>query len=93
MANSTALEAWKDITPLARNEFICWVEDAKQEGTRDAAFAGPRKSSRRASAGPVAGRGASTASAPADSRVPPSWVRGRPAADPGETKLPWEPRS
>lgn len=27
-ANATALEAWKDITPLARNEFICWVEDA-----------------------------------------------------------------
>jgi uncharacterized protein YdeI (YjbR/CyaY-like superfamily) len=29
-----ALEAWRDITPLARNEFICWVEDAKQEATR-----------------------------------------------------------
>lgn len=34
-ANSTALAAWKDITPLARNEFICWVEDAKQEATRE----------------------------------------------------------
>lgn len=34
IANSTALAAWKDITPLARNEFICWVEDAKQEVTR-----------------------------------------------------------
>ncbi len=33
-ANSAALVAWKDITPLARNEFICWVEDAKQEKTR-----------------------------------------------------------
>ena len=33
--NSTALEAWLDITPLARNEFICWVEDAKQEKTRE----------------------------------------------------------
>jgi uncharacterized protein YdeI (YjbR/CyaY-like superfamily) len=32
-ANATALELWKDITPLARNEFICWVEDAKQEKT------------------------------------------------------------
>jgi len=31
----TALEAWTDITPLARNEFICWVEDAKQEKTRE----------------------------------------------------------
>jgi hypothetical protein len=34
IANSTALAAWKDITPLARNEFICWVEDAKQQMTR-----------------------------------------------------------
>ena len=32
--NPTALAAWQDITPLARNEFICWVEDAKQEATR-----------------------------------------------------------
>jgi uncharacterized protein YdeI (YjbR/CyaY-like superfamily) len=35
IANPTALEAWKDITPLARNEFICWVEDAKQDKTRE----------------------------------------------------------
>ncbi len=35
IANSEALDAWRDITPLARNEFICWVEDAKQEMTRD----------------------------------------------------------
>lgn len=33
--NTTALAAWRDITPLARNEFICWVEDAKQAGTRE----------------------------------------------------------
>ena len=30
----TTLTAWRDITPLARNEFICWVEDAKQPATR-----------------------------------------------------------
>ena len=35
ITNSTALKAWKDITPLARNEFICWVEDAKQATTRE----------------------------------------------------------
>ena len=29
-----SLAAWEDITPLARNEFICWVEDAKQAITR-----------------------------------------------------------
>jgi hypothetical protein len=35
IANDAALAAWKDITSLARNEFICWVEDAKQEVTRE----------------------------------------------------------
>jgi uncharacterized protein YdeI (YjbR/CyaY-like superfamily) len=35
LANATALDAWNDITPLARNEFICWVEDAKQMTTRE----------------------------------------------------------
>lgn len=34
LGNTTALAAWNDITPLARNEFICWVEDAKQKDTR-----------------------------------------------------------
>ena len=34
-ASDTALEAWNDITPLARNEFICWVEDAKRAPTRE----------------------------------------------------------
>lgn len=29
-----ALAAWEDITPLARNEWICWVEDAKKPETR-----------------------------------------------------------
>src|SRR5262245_3359902 len=35
IGNVTAIAAWKDITPLARNEFICWVEDAKQSKTRE----------------------------------------------------------
>ena len=34
LGNGKALAAWYDITPLARNEFICWVEDAKQHATR-----------------------------------------------------------
>lgn len=29
-----AREAWKDITPLARNEWICWVTSAKKSETR-----------------------------------------------------------
>ena len=31
---ATARAAWEDITPLARNEWICWIEDAKQAETR-----------------------------------------------------------
>lgn len=34
VADSAALERWEDITPLARNEWICWVEDAKKPETR-----------------------------------------------------------
>jgi len=33
-ADSTVLAAWNDITPLARNEWICWVENAKLIETR-----------------------------------------------------------
>ena len=35
VTSPAALDAWRDITPLARNEFICWVEDAKQAATRE----------------------------------------------------------
>ncbi|HYD05228.1 MAG TPA: YdeI/OmpD-associated family protein [Reyranella sp.] len=28
------LELWRGLTPLGRNEFICWIEDAKQPKTR-----------------------------------------------------------
>jgi Bacteriocin-protection, YdeI or OmpD-Associated len=30
----TAADLWETLTPIGRNEFICWVEDAKQEKTR-----------------------------------------------------------
>jgi uncharacterized protein YdeI (YjbR/CyaY-like superfamily) len=33
-ADRAALALWEDITPLARNEWICWVEDAKKLETR-----------------------------------------------------------
>jgi Bacteriocin-protection, YdeI or OmpD-Associated len=33
-AEAKAQVAWKDLTPLARNEWICWVISAKQETTR-----------------------------------------------------------
>lgn len=28
------LATWEDITPLARNEWICWIIDAKKPETR-----------------------------------------------------------
>ncbi|MEO6077174.1 MAG: YdeI/OmpD-associated family protein [Candidatus Andersenbacteria bacterium] len=33
-ANKKVLALWQDITPLARNEFICWVISAKKGETR-----------------------------------------------------------
>jgi hypothetical protein len=33
-SDSKVLVLWEDITPLARNEFICWVENAKIIETR-----------------------------------------------------------
>lgn len=33
-ADTAALVLWEDITPLARNEWICWVESAKKPETR-----------------------------------------------------------
>ena len=30
-----ARAVWEDITPLARNEWICWVISGKKEETRD----------------------------------------------------------
>lgn len=29
------LSLWDSLTPIGRNEFICWVEDAKQQKTRE----------------------------------------------------------
>ena len=34
-ADKTALAAWEDITPLARNEWICWTTIVKKQETRD----------------------------------------------------------
>lgn len=32
--NGALVELWEGLTPIARNEFICWIEDAKQDKTR-----------------------------------------------------------
>lgn len=34
VAKQNVYSAWEDITPLARNEFICWVISAKKPETR-----------------------------------------------------------
>jgi len=33
--NKEALATWRDITALARNEWICWIESAKKAETRE----------------------------------------------------------
>jgi len=33
-SNAKSLATWRDITPLARNEWICWIESAKKAETR-----------------------------------------------------------
>ncbi|MEK9196615.1 MAG: YdeI/OmpD-associated family protein [Patescibacteria group bacterium] len=35
ISDSKALALWEDITPLARNEWICWIDSAKKSETRD----------------------------------------------------------
>jgi hypothetical protein len=33
-SDKAAIERWKDLTPLARNEWICWVMSTKKPETR-----------------------------------------------------------
>ncbi len=33
-SDAEALAAWEDITPLARNEWICWTISVKKDETR-----------------------------------------------------------
>ena len=35
VSDPETLALWESLTPLGRNEFICWVEDAKQAATRE----------------------------------------------------------
>lgn len=34
LGSKPALATWRDITPLARNEWLCWMSEAKQADTR-----------------------------------------------------------
>ncbi len=35
LTSKKAIAAWKDISPLARNEWICWTVSVKRQETRD----------------------------------------------------------
>ncbi len=49
---------WESLTPLGRNEFICWVDDTKQPKTRSVASSGPVTNCWRARNGLAAGQAA-----------------------------------
>jgi uncharacterized protein YdeI (YjbR/CyaY-like superfamily) len=35
ISNQSALEKWNNLTPLARNEWICWITIVKKQETRE----------------------------------------------------------
>lgn len=35
ISSPNVLVKWEEITPLARNEWICWIEDAKKPETKN----------------------------------------------------------
>jgi len=55
-----ALTAWEDITPLARNEWICWIESKKQK-PEAVGWGGPVQALRMENDAPVVGPDAPTA--------------------------------
>ena len=60
-ADSAALAAWEDLTPLARNEWICWTISAKKPEPEGSTLKGCAPSSKKECAGLVAGWAAFTA--------------------------------
>ena len=53
--NAKALETWEDITPLARNEWICWIEWLKKQKQEITGSNGAVLASKTESGGLVAG--------------------------------------
>ena len=60
-SDQKALVTWGDITPLARNEWICWVESAKSPRPGASASIGAARAWVQENAGLVAGPAAPTA--------------------------------
>lgn len=54
--DSVMLTQWEAITPLARNEWICWIEDAKKVEVRAGRTHAHRKTWSPASAAPGVAR-------------------------------------
>ena len=60
-SNPKVFLLWESLTPLGRNEFICWVDDAKQPTTRQRRIARTWTNCWRGRNGPAAGQAAFTA--------------------------------
>ena len=43
LADRSVLSLWEALTPIGRNEFICWVDDARQAATRQRRIARTRE--------------------------------------------------
>ena len=60
-AELAILALWDGLTPLGRNEFICWVDDAKQVKTRARRIERTCEELREGKSAPAAGLAVSTA--------------------------------
>jgi hypothetical protein len=60
-SDPNVFELWESLTPLGRNEFICWVDDAKQPTTRQRRIARTCEELREGKSGHAVGRVAFTA--------------------------------
>ena len=54
-SDAKALETWEDITPLARNEWICWIEWPRNQKQELAGSNGAVPASKTDSGDPVVG--------------------------------------
>jgi hypothetical protein len=61
ISDATARAKWEDITPLARNAWICWVLSVKKPEPVGCTLSGYARNLRMASAGLVAGQAVLTA--------------------------------
>ena len=59
-STKAVLTLWQDITPLARNEWICWVTSGKKADTRSIRIEKAIQNSNPACAGRAVGLGALT---------------------------------